>query len=155
MTIILDKCVRVFIAKSKTMNLKLEFMYMCVRDMDCATVSTIYFPIRYNSCSDAVVYLVIHIINQIRNVWRLTTYLFNFIQDILLKYTNTRYQSFKYWLYLLISFYLAAICITIKSHQSNQTRSTTWRTFMICKYSSYFIPFPVTYNTCICTIYRV
>jgi hypothetical protein len=30
-------------------------------------------------------------------------------------------------------FYLAAICIPIQSHQSNQTRSTTLRTFKCCK----------------------
>jgi hypothetical protein len=45
-----------------------------------------------------------------------------------------------FWMYLCIVF-IAVICITIKSHQSNQTHSTTWRTFIGCKYSSYFIPF--------------
>jgi hypothetical protein len=42
-----------------------------------------------------------------------------------------------FWMYLCIVF-IAVICITIKSHQSNQTHSTTWRTFIGCKYSSYF-----------------
>jgi len=57
---------------------------------------------------------------------------------------NTTTHSLKdlnlFWLYLFIVF-IANICIAIKSHQSNQTRSTTCRTFLTCKYSSYFIPF--------------
>jgi hypothetical protein len=56
------------------------------------------------------------------------------------------HQSFKY-----VFFYLAAICNPIKSHQSNQTRSTTLRTLKSCKYSSYFIPF----CTCISIVYVV
>jgi hypothetical protein len=57
---------------------------------------------------------------------------------------NTTTHSIKdlnlFGMYLCIDF-IADICITIKSHQSNQTRSTTWQTLKGCKYSSYFIPF--------------
>jgi len=72
---------------------------------------------------------------QTTNVWRLTIYL---LYLITMKYNYIEYQSFKYW---CIFFYLVVICTTIKSHQSNQTRSTTWRTCLGCKYSSYCLWF--------------
>jgi hypothetical protein len=34
--------------------------------------------------------------------------------------------------------YLTVICIPIQSHQSNQARSTTWRTSNGCNYSSVY-----------------
>jgi hypothetical protein len=38
---------------------------------------------------------------------------------------------------LIYIFYMTVICIPLKSHQSNQTRSTTLRSFIDCEYSSY------------------
>jgi hypothetical protein len=38
---------------------------------------------------------------------------------------------------LIYIFYLTVICIPLKSHQSNQTRSTKLRSFIDCEYSSY------------------
>jgi len=72
MTIILDKYVRVcfFSTNTNTIKIKLEFMHMCVRGDNFAHVSMI-FSIIYMIWSNGVVYLVIHFINQIRNVLRL------------------------------------------------------------------------------------
>ena len=110
-------------------------------DSSCTNVRGLFYDIRLYtlSCSSGVVLCVFHYINEIRNVRRLITYLFYFIQ-----YINTTTHSIKdlnlFWLYLCIVF-IADICITIKSYQSNHTHSTTWQTLMSCKYSSYFIPF--------------
>ena len=92
--------------------------------------------IRYGSCSEGVVYLVIHVFNQIMNAWKLTKNVLYFIQYVTLKYNLIEYQSFTYWCILV--FYLTVICIPIKSHRSNQTRSTTLQRFIGCQYSSYF-----------------
>jgi hypothetical protein len=42
---------------------------------------------------------------------------------------------------LIYIFYLTVICFPFKSHQSNQTRSTTLRSFIDCEYSSYLFFF--------------
>ena len=56
---------------------------------------------------------------------------------------NTTTHSIKdlelFWLYLCV-YILSVICIAITSRRSNQTRSTTCRTLICCKYSSYSIP---------------
>jgi hypothetical protein len=59
-----------------------------------------------------------------------------------------------FWMYLCI-FFIAVIWIIIKSHQSNPTRSTTWRTFISCKYSSYFIPFCNLQNMYMYNLFRL
>ena len=41
MTVILDKCLCVYVPKSNTIKIKLEFMYICVRGNDFVRVSTI------------------------------------------------------------------------------------------------------------------
>jgi hypothetical protein len=53
-------------------------------------------------------------------------------------YRDKVYWQIWWYVYLIICFYLAIICIPIKSHQSNQTHSMTWRTSFSCKYSSDF-----------------
>jgi hypothetical protein len=66
-----------------------------------------------------------------------------------------RVSTFQVLIYIC---YLTVICIPIKSHQSNQTRSTTLRSFINCEYSSYLCFFnTMTYNTCIhaCIVYVV
>jgi hypothetical protein len=40
---------------------------------------------------------------------------------------------------LIYIFYLTVICNPLKSHQWNQTRSTTLRSFIDCEYSSYYL----------------
>ena len=62
-----------------------------------------YFTIRYSSCSDGVVYLVIHVINQIMNAWKLTKNILYFIQYATLKYNHLEYQSFTYWSILFLA----------------------------------------------------
>ena len=54
-------------------------------------------------------------------------------------------------MYLCIVF-IAVICITIKSHQSNPTRSTTWRTLSLVSIPLILF-LSVTCKTCICIIY--
>ena len=66
-----------------------------------------------------------------------------------------RVSKFQVVMYI---FYLIVICIPMQSHQSNQTRSTTLRSFIDCEYSSYLFLFnTMTYNTCIhvCLVYVV
>ena len=100
-------------------------------------MSTI-LPLDIAAVLDGVVYLVIHVINQIMNGWKLTKNVLYFIKYVTLKYNHIEYQSFTYWCKLFY-FYFTVICIPIKSHQSNQTRSTTLRRFISCQYSSYFL----------------
>jgi hypothetical protein len=72
------------------------------------------------------------------------------IQCVRLKYKYIEYQIPS------INVNLTVICIPLKSHQSNQTRSTTLRNFIDCEYSSYLFFFnTMTYNTCIhvCIVY--
>ena len=61
-------------------------------------------------------------------------------KDVLISSTHSIKDLHLYWLYLCIVF-ITGYCIKIELHQSNQTRSTTFRTLLGCKYSSYFIPF--------------
>ena len=66
-----------------------------------------------------------------------------------------RESKFQVLIYIL---YLTVICIPLQSHQSNQTRSTTLRSFIDCEYSSYLFLFnTMTYSTCIhvCIVYVV
>ena len=134
MTIILDTCVYVcvlvhpFLTKSNQIPCTYVFdvtLPMCL----------LFYNYIWQSCSEVVVTLVIHVINQTMNSWRLTKSLLYFIQYVTLKYNYIEYQSFKYW---CIFFYLTVICIPIKSHQSNQIYSTTLQSFIGCEYSSYF-----------------
>jgi hypothetical protein len=61
--------------------------------------------IRYGSCSEDVVFFVIHVINQIMNGWKLTKNVLYFIQYVTLKYNHLEYQSFTYWSILFFLFY--------------------------------------------------
>ena len=70
--------------------------------------------IRYGSCSEGVVYLVIHGINQIMNAWKLTKNVLYFIQYVTLKYNHIEYQSFTYCciIFFLFNSYLHSNKIT-------------------------------------------
>ena len=63
--------------------------------------------------------LVIHGINQIMNGWWL-------------KYGVSKFVV------LIYLFYVAVGWVSMKSHQSNQKPSATWRTSKSCKYSSFY-----------------
>ena len=111
-----------------------------MRSKDFAPISTISDYIHWAALM--VWFVVFFITSMISGIFEdlLHTYfiLFNILR------WNTTTHSIKdlslFGMYLCIDF-IADICITIQSHQSNQTRSTTWRTLISCKYSSYFIPF--------------
>ena len=112
----------------------------------------LFYHCIWQSCSEVVATLVIHIINQIVNGWIPTKSVLYFIQCVRLKYKYIEYQIPS------IDVNLTVICISLKSHQSNQTRSTTLRNFIDCEYSSYlFFLNTMTYNTCIhvCIVYVV
>ena len=51
----------------------------------------------WQSCSEVVAILVIHVINQIMNGWRLTESVLYFMHYATLKYNYIEYQCFKYW----------------------------------------------------------
>jgi hypothetical protein len=74
-------------------------MYICVWG-NFAHVSTI-LPLDIAAVLDGVVYLVIHVINQIMNAWKLTKNVLDFIQYVTLKYNHIEYQSFTYWCILV------------------------------------------------------
>ena len=111
-----------------------------MRSKDFAPISTISDYIHWAALM--VWFVVCFITSMISGMFEdlLHTYfiLFNILR------WNTTTHSIKdlnlFGMYLCIDF-IAVICIPIKSHQSNQTCSTTWRTLIGCKYSSYFIPF--------------
>ena len=85
-----------------------------------------------------MVLVFLYCMHYIRNLSRLNTmHLLYFIQYITLKYNCTHYHKFTFICMEFVYFCLAAICIAITLHQSNQTRSTTSRTFMNCKYSNF------------------
>jgi hypothetical protein len=69
-----------------------------------AHVSTI-LPLDIAAVLDGVVYLVIHVINQIMNGWKLPKNVLYFIQYVTLKYNHIEYQSFTYWCILFFLFY--------------------------------------------------
>jgi hypothetical protein len=78
-------------------------MYICVWG-NFAHVSTI-LPLDIAAVLDGVVYLVIHVINQIMNAWKLTKNVLYIIQYVTLKYNHIEYQSFTYWSILVFLFY--------------------------------------------------
>ena len=98
-------------------------MYICVWG-NFAHVSTI-LPLDIAAVLDGVVYLVIHVINQIMNAWKLTKNVLYFIQYATLKYNHIEYQSFTYWYiyFFLFYSYLHSNKITsIKSDPFNSIR---------------------------------
>jgi hypothetical protein len=116
-------------------------MYICVRGNKLASVSNIW-PLDMAAVL-RVWYIWLFMLSikswMLENLLR--TYYTYFIQYVTLNYNHIEYQSFTCW-YILGFFYFTVICIPIKSHRSNQTRSTTLQRFIGCQYSSYlFSPF--------------
>ena len=100
------------------------------------------FPIIYWSCSSCVCcfFVFFHSIITERSETYYILNLLCLIYDVEIQLHTVSRSLSLVWLYLCIVF-IADICITIKSHQSNQECSTTWRTFIHFKYSSYFISY--------------
>jgi hypothetical protein len=134
------KCVCVFETTLTRSNINWEFVYLCIRSKDFAPISTISDYKHWTAL--AVWFFVFFIASKKSGMFEdlLHTYyiLFNMLG------WNTTRRSIKdlnlIWMYFCIVF-IADLCIPIKLHQSNQARSTTWWTFIGCKYTSYFIPF--------------
>ena len=138
-----DKSIRtcgcVFAATLTSSNIIWGFVYLCIRSKDFAPISTISDYIHWAAL--AVWFFVFFITSMKSGMFDDLLHTYYILFNMLC--WNTTRRSIKdlnlFWMYLCIVF-IAVICIPIKSHQSNQTRSTTW-TFIGCKYSSYFIPF--------------
>jgi hypothetical protein len=118
------KCVCVLAATLTRSKIKWEFVYLCIRSKDVAPISTISDYIHWAALAE---WFFVFFITSMKSVMLkdlLHTYLvlFNILR------WNTTPKSIKdlilSWMYLCIVF-IAVIWITIKSHQSNQTRSTT------------------------------
>ena len=119
------KCVCVLAATLTRSYINIEFVYLCIRSNNFSPISTISDYIHWAAL---VVWFFVFFITLMKSGMLedlLHTYfvLFNIIR------WNTTPHIIKD---LILSWR--------KSHQSNQTRSTTWRTLIGCKDSSYFIP---------------
>ena len=131
------KCVCVFAATLTKSNINLDFLLYTL------------------SCSSGVVLCVFHYICEIRNVRRLITYLFYFIQCITLKYNQTQYQRLKLiwnvFVYCFYCIYLHYNTITsIKSYTfNNLTNLNALQVVSI----SLILFLSVSCKTCICIIY--
>ena len=78
-------------------------MYICVWG-NFAHVSAI-LPLDIAAVLDGVIYLVIHVINQIMNAWKLTTNVLYIIQYATMKFNHIEYQRFTYSSILFFLFY--------------------------------------------------
>jgi hypothetical protein len=136
------KCVCVFEATLTRSKINWGFVYLCIRSKDFVPISTISDYIHWAAL--AVWFFVFFITSMKSGMFENLLHSYFVLFNIHVLLWNTTTHSIKdlnlFGMYLCIDF-IADICITIKSHQSNQTRSTTWRILIGCKYSSYFIPF--------------
>jgi hypothetical protein len=147
------KCVCVFEATLTRSKINLEFVYLCIRSKDFAPISTISDYIHWAAL--AVWFFVFFITSMKSGKFEDLLHTYFILFNILHWNTTTRIKDLNlFWMYLCIVF-IVIICITIKSHQSNPTRSTTWRTFITCKYSSYFIPFCNLQNMYMYNLFRL
>jgi hypothetical protein len=123
---------------------KLKFSpFLCICEVTLPMC--LLFSIISSSCYEGVVCY------QLNHEWLKTETFWNFIQYVTLIYNHKEYHSFKDWcVYYLFYSYLHS---NIKSHQSNQTRSTTLRNFFCCQYSYFCCWHSMTCNACICIIY--
>jgi len=135
------KCVCVLAATLTRWKINWGFVYLCIRSTDFSPISTISDYIHWAAL--AVWFFVFFITSMKSGMFEDWLHTLKKKKINILRW-NTTTHSIKdlnlFWMYLCIVF-IADICITIKSHQSNQTRSTTWQILKSCKYSSYFIPF--------------
>ena len=132
----------VFAEKLAWSRLWWDYVYICNRGIYFAPIFTsIYYILELIMIEGCVIcYFCFYFIHYTRNVRKLTTiHLLYFIQCLALKYNCTQYQRFTFICMKFVYFYLAVLCITITSHHWIQTRLATWRTFLICKYSTFLL----------------
>jgi hypothetical protein len=136
------KCVCVFEATLTRSKINWGFVYLCIRSKDFVPISTISDYIHWAALT--VWFFVFFITSMKSEMFENLLHSYFVLFNIHVLRWNTTTHSIKdlnlFGMYLCIDF-IADICITIKSHQSNQTRSTTWQSFISCNYSFYFIPF--------------
>ena len=146
MTLILDKCAHI----SNTIKIYSDFMYICAWGSfaHMSTILPLYMTELFWGC-DNIGYSCYQSNHEWLNIYwmRIIFYSVCYIEIQL-----HRVSKFQVLMYI---FYLTVICISIKSQQSNQTRSTTLRSVNGCEYSSYLLFNSMTCNTCICIIYVV
>jgi hypothetical protein len=109
----------------------------------------LFYHYIWQSCSEVVATLVIHIINQIVNGWRPTKSVLYVIQYVRLKYKYIEYQSSKYW--FKFDSYLYSNKIT--SIKSDPCKNIT-KLYRLWIFLIFFLHY-MAYNTCICIMYVV
>jgi hypothetical protein len=134
------KCVCVLAATLTRSKINWEFVYLCIRSKDVVLISTISDYIHWAALA---VWFFVFFITSMKS-WMFEDLLHTYFALFNILRWNTTPNSIKdlilSWIYLCIV-YIAVCWITIASHQSNQTRSTTWKILQRCKYTSYNIPF--------------
>ena len=103
---------------------------------------------------DGVVYLVIHVINQIMNAWKLTTNVLYIIQYATMKFNHIEYQSFTYSSILFFLFYSYLHSNKITSIKSDSFNNIT-KVYQLSIIPLIFCLHSITYNTCISILYVV
>jgi hypothetical protein len=128
-------------------------VYLWIRSKDCVPISTISDYIHWAALT--VWFFVFFITPMKSGMFENLLHSYFVLFNIHALRWNTTTHSIKdlnlFGMNLCIDF-IADICIPIKSHQSNQTCSTTWRTFIGSKYSLILF-LSVTCNACICIMY--
>ena len=132
------KCVCVFAATLTRSNINIEFVYLCIRSKDFAPISTISDYIQWAALA---MWFFVFFITSMKS-WMFEDWLHTYFVLFNILRWNTTPNSIKDLILSWMCIFCIAVCwITIKSHQSNQTRSTTWQILKSCKYTSYSIPF--------------
>jgi hypothetical protein len=130
MTIILDKCSHI----SNTIKIYSDSMHICAW-CNLSIVSTIlplYMTDLFWGCGTFS-----YSCYQSNHEW-LRTYWKRIIRFSIC-YVEIQLHRVSKFQVVMYFFYLTVICIPIKPHQSNQTRSTTLRSFIGSEYSSYLL----------------
>jgi hypothetical protein len=144
MTIILDKCAHI----SNTIKIYSDSMHICVwgNFFNVSTILPLYMTDLFCGCGN-----ISYSCYQSNHEW-LKTYWKRIIRFSIC-YVEIQLHRVSKFQVVIYFFYLPVICIPIKPHQSNQTRSTTLRSFIVSEYFSYLLFNIFTYNTCIYIIY--
>ena len=118
------KCVCVLAATLTRSKINWEFVYLCIRTKDVVLISTISEYIHWAALA---MWFFVFFITSMKS-WMFEDLLHTYFALFNILRWNTTPNSIKdlilSWIYLCIV-YIAVCWITIASHQSNQTRSTT------------------------------
>jgi hypothetical protein len=138
MTIILDKCAHIF----NTIKIYSDYMHKCVwgNISNVSTILPLYMTDLFWCCGN-----ISYSCYQSNHEW-LKTYWKRVIRFPIC-YVEIQLNRVSKCQVVMYFFYLTVICIPIKPHQSNQTRSTTLRSFIGSEYSSYLLFNFLTYST--------